>query len=628
MTSLEILQKYWKHDAFRPLQAEVIRSVLDGKDTLALMPTGGGKSVCFQVPALQQEGICIVITPLIALMKDQVENLQAKGIKAIAIFSGMTKREVDIALDNCVYGPIKFLYLSPERLGSELVQERIRYMKVNLFAIDEAHCISQWGYDFRPPYLQLSILRELHPKIPYLALTATATEKVVTDIQEKLQFKAPNVLRKSFYRPNLAYMAFEEEDKTGRMLRIIRRVGGSGVIYVRNRRETQETTRTLLNEGISADFYHAGLNTPLRAQKQAAWMKNETSIMVATNAFGMGIDKPNVRFVIHLDIPDSLEAYFQEAGRAGRDGKKSYAVMLYHESDKNILNKNFEQSFPSIAEIKRIYHLLGNYFQLAYGAGEGLVLDFDIAAFCNKYHLGAMTALSALKFLERDGWIAVSESVYLPSRLKFEVSESDLYRFQVEHVDYDSFIKVILRAYGGSFDHYIPIREKDLASRSGKNYSQVVQILTYLQQQEIISYLPQTDSPQLQYLRPRMDNSRIYIDHQFIQERKKIKKRQLDYVFSYLSTKGCRSNYLLGYFDEAGHKPCRVCDNCIQRKKREDSDIDIEREIVDVLSKGPRRIKELVDILTFGDEQMRIAAIRRKMDEGSIIVDGEWYRMG
>lgn len=627
MKSVEILRKYWGHGSFRPLQEEIIRSVLDGRDTLALMPTGGGKSVCFQVPALQQEGICIVVTPLIALMKDQVENLKAKGIEAIAIFSGMTKREVDIAFDNCIYGPVKFLYLSPERLGSDLAQERIRHMKVNLFAIDEAHCISQWGYDFRPPYLQVSLLRELHPGVPFLALTATATAKVVEDIQDKLRFRERHVLRQSFTRENLAYMAIDEEDKTGRMLRIIRKLGGSGIIYVRNRRETQETARLLLNEGIPAAFYHAGLDTPERAKRQEAWKNNTARIIVATNAFGMGIDKPDVRFVIHLDLPDSLEAYFQEAGRAGRDGRKSYAVLLYHESDRILLRKNLEQSFPSIDEIKQVYHLLGNYFQLAYGAGENLVLEFDIGDFCNRYKLEAAKTLSALKFLERDGWISVSESVYLPSRVKFEVDAQELYKFQVENAAYDGFIKTILRAYGGAFDHFIPIREKDLAAKSGQNGKTVMDMLHYLQQRQIISYLPQTDSPQLQFLQPRIDGKRLYIDHQYIRERKELKTEQVRQVFAYLDSKKCRSTQLLAYFDETNNIPCGICDNCIHAKKRHDAIADIEKELIQVLSNGPLTIHELMENTTFGTEEVRMRIIREKIDEGKIVVEGQLYRL-
>lgn len=568
MDSIGILQKYWGYDAFRPLQEEIIQSVLEGLDTLALMPTGGGKSICFQVPAMARDGICVVVTPLIALMKDQVENLNDRGIEAIAIYSGMTYREVDIALDNCVYGNIKFLYLSPERLESELVQERIRHMNVSLFAVDEAHCISQWGYDFRPPYLNLTILRELHPEIPFLALTATATPDVVVDIQEKLGFTDGVVFKKSFYRDNLAYMVLHEEDKSRRMLRIIRKVGGCGIVYVRNRRETQETARFLANEGVSADFYHAGLPAEERTQKQEAWKSDRTRVIVATNAFGMGIDKPDVRFVIHLEPPDSLEAYYQEAGRAGRDGKKSYAVLLYQHSDLSSLRRKFEHSFPPVDYIRKVYHLLGNFFQLAYGAGEGLTFDFDIGLFCQRFDLEPIPVLNALKFLERDGWVALSESVYVPSRLKFEVSPSDLYKFQVEHAPYERLIKTILRSFGGSFDHYTPVREFDLARDAGLPFPVVLEQLQALQRQEVLEYLPRTDSPQIRYLRERMDDLHLHLDAAFIRARKANQLKKLRAVFDYLERPVCRSRQLLAYFDEPKGQDCGSCDVCLRRRNR------------------------------------------------------------
>ena len=625
MNSIDVLRKYWKHESFRPMQEEVIQSVLDRKDTLALMPTGGGKSVCFQVPTLMMEGICIVVTPLIALMKDQVENLKAKGIKAVAIFSGMTKREVDIALDNCIYGPIKFLYLSPERLGSELVRERIRHMKVNLFTVDEAHCISQWGYDFRPSYLHISVLRSLHPSVPFLALTATATARVVDDIQTQLLFTEQHVLRKSFLRENLAYMAFEEEDKQGRMLRIIRKLRGSGIIYVRNRRETQETTRLLLNEGISADFYHAGLETPERARKQEAWKAGEVSVMVATNAFGMGIDKPDVRFVIHLDIPDSLEAYFQEAGRAGRDGKKAYAVLLYHQSDRNQLLKNHELGFPSVDHIKLVYQQLANYYQLAYGAGEGVTLDFDVADFCNRYQLDVLMTLSALKFLERDGWISVSESVYIPSRVKFEAGQQELYKFQVENAAYDLLIKTILRSYGGAFDDFVPVREYELGKRLGKPRATVVGMLEYLERMELLTYLPQTDSPKLQFLRARMDSKRLHVDSGYIRERKTVKKAQLDAVFAYLDGTECRSKQLLAYFDEDKSDACGICDRCLTRNRTAGVEDRLQLELMELLSEGPLDIDQLVSGLQTGSETERLEFIRKRLEEGRLKVDGNQY---
>ncbi|WP_262249245.1 RecQ family ATP-dependent DNA helicase [Parapedobacter soli] len=628
MNSVEVLRKYWKHESFRPLQEEVIQSVLAGRDTLALMPTGGGKSVCFQIPALMMDGICIVVTPLIALMKDQVGSLQAKGIRAIAIFSGMTKREVDIALDNCIYGPVKFLYLSPERLNSDLVQERIRHMKVNLFTVDEAHCISQWGYDFRPSYRYISILRQLHPHVPFLALTATATARVVADIQTQLAFSEKNVLRKSFFRENLAYMALDEEDKQGRMLRVIRRLGGSGIIYVRNRRETQETTRVLLNAGISADFYHAGLDTPERTRRQDAWMEGNIRVIVATNAFGMGIDKPDVRFVIHLDIPDSLEAYYQEAGRAGRDGKKAYAILLYHQSDRNQLSKNHALSFPSVDYIKQVYQQLANYYQLAYGAGEGLVLDFDVADFCSRYKLDVVMTLSALKFLEQDGWIGMTESVFIPSRVKFETDQQDLYKFQVENAAYDGLIKTILRSHGGAFDDFIPVREYELAKRSGKPYRTVVDMLEHLQKMEVLSYLPQTDSPKLQFLRARIDSKRLHIDSSYIRERKAVRQGQLDAVFAYLDGTDCRSKQLLAYFDEGKSKPCGICDRCLVRNKAGNVEEHLMAELVELLADGPLTIDQLVLGLQSGDEATRLVFIRKRLDEGRLKINGDKYYLG
>lgn len=625
MNTVEILRKYWQYDSFRPLQEQIIQSVLDGQDTLALMPTGGGKSVCFQVPAMAKEGICIVVTPLIALMKDQVENLKAKGIQAVAIFSGMTKREVDITLDNCIYGPVKFLYLSPERLASELVRERIRYMNVNLFAIDEAHCISQWGYDFRPSYLDIAVLRQLHPSVPFLALTATATPKVVDDIQQKLMFGKKHVLRKSFFRENLSYLVLEEEDKTNRMLRIIRKLGGSGIIYVRNRRETQEVTRILLSEGISADFYHAGLEAPDRARRQDAWKNNDVRVIVATNAFGMGIDKPDVRFVIHLDLPDSLEAYYQEAGRAGRDGKKAYAVLLYHQADREQLKQKYRLNFPTINVIKQVYQHLANYYQLAYGAGEGLTVDFDTGDFCNRYKLDVLTTLSALKFLERDGWITISESVYLPSRVKFDVEQPDLYKFQVENAAYDGLIKAILRSRGGAFDHFIPIRESELARRVAKPISAVIEMIQYLQKSGVLSYLPQTDSPQLQFLRPRVDPKHLHIDHHYIQERRSIKEQQMDAVFGYLDSGKCRSQYLLAYFGETGPERCGMCDRCFKAVKEEDLEDKLMLELVEILGDGPATIDVLVTRMKSGTEEERLRFIRRRLEEGKIKANGDVF---
>ncbi|HWV73538.1 MAG TPA: ATP-dependent DNA helicase RecQ [Pseudosphingobacterium sp.] len=633
MSIHKILQQYWRYPHFRPLQEDVINHVLEGNDTLALMPTGGGKSICFQVPALAKEGICIVVTPLIALMKDQVENLRSKGIEAVAIFAGMSKREVDICLDNCIYGKIKFLYLSPERLMSELVRERIRYMKVNLFAIDEAHCISQWGYDFRPPYLHLAELRDLHPEVPFLALTATATEKVILDIQEKLHFKIKQdgstaVFTKSFVRDNLAYMALKEEHKTRRLVNIIRNTGGSGIVYVRNRKETQEIARFLIAEGISASFYHAGLSTPERAKKQEAWKKNELQVMVATNAFGMGIDKPDVRFVVHVDIPDTLEAYYQEAGRAGRDEKKSYAVLLYNEADKLRIQKNFELSFPTVKEIVQIYYHLGNYFQLAYGAGQYLSFEFDIGDFCNRYQLEPLKTISALKFLERDEWLVVSENVYIPSRLRFDVSSHDLYSFQVAHANLDGFIKTILRAYGGAFDYFVPFRESDLAKKANLSTNEVAKRLQDLQQYQIITYLPQTDKPQLQFLQPRSDSQHLNINRKHIESRKAIGEEQLRAVLNYLKEDGCRSQKLLYYFGEKNSKACEICDYCLRNNKKtkqEELENKLIIEINNLLVIEPLGLDELVEGLQNGNEKERITLIRNLVDTGKLkFINGKY----
>lgn len=617
-SSLSVLKQYWGYDQFRPLQDEIIDSVLQGRDTLALMPTGGGKSICFQVPAMMQEGICVVISPLIALMKDQIQNLKAKGIEAIAIFSGMSYREIDIALDNCVFGKIKFLYISPERLHSDLVSERIRYMKVNLFAIDEAHCISQWGYDFRPSYLLLSKLRELHPKVPFLALTATATTRVVEDIQDKLLFRAKNVLQKSFARLNLSYMALFEENKMNRMLRIVHKTGGTGIIYVRNRRETQEVTRFLLNNGISADYYHAGLNFKERETKQEAWTKGRTRVIVSTNAFGMGIDKADVRFVVHLDIPDSLEAYYQEAGRAGRDGKKAFTVLLYQQEDKDKLLNNFENSFPSILFIQQAYHHLSNYFQIAYGAGAGVTFDFDVIEFSKKYNLDLLSTMSALKFLERDRWISLSEAVFIPSRFKFEIDFQELYKFQIQAAKYDGLIKAILRSYGGVFDSFISINEYEFAKNLKLPYDVIVSLLEGLQKQEVATYLKSTDKPQLQFLQSRVDYKNLYIDTDFIKERRTIKEEQVKAIFSYLDTQVCRSQSLLAYFGELNADFCGECDLCLMRKHKKGIEEKIQQEIRQILMGGSKSLHDLVDSLSIGNDETKLRILRQMIDNSRI----------
>ena len=448
---LDILKQYWGYESFRPLQEDIIQSVLQGRDTLALLPTGGGKSLCYQIPALCRDGICIVVSPLIALMKDQVQQLQDRNISAVAVYAGMHYRDIDRVFDNCAHGHYKLLYLSPERLTTELARERIKRMRVNLLAVDEAHCVSQWGYDFRPPYLQIPEIREWLPGVPVLALTATATQPVVTDIQEKLAFKNQQVFFQSFARDNLSFAVVQEDAKDQKLLEILRKIPGCAVVYVRNRRRTKEIAQLLRQNRIAADYYHAGLNMEERSAKQDAWIRNKTRVIVATNAFGMGIDKPDVRLVVHMDLPDSLEAYYQEAGRGGRDGKRAFAVLLYNQADKQMLERSLELSFPDMPLIRQVYQALGHYYQLAVGGGEGQSFDFDIVHFCESFRLDAAKVLPCLQLLEQAGWLSLSESVFTPSALMIKVSKESLYDFQLKHPRFDPLLKTILRTYQGAF---------------------------------------------------------------------------------------------------------------------------------------------------------------------------------
>lgn len=628
MTIQEILKHYWNHDTFRPLQEEIIQSVLLGRDTLALLPTGGGKSVCFQVPALAKPGICIVVSPLIALMKDQAENLKSKGIEAIAVVSGMGRREVDVALDNCIYGSVKFLYLSPERLLSELVQERIRHMHVNLIAVDEAHCISQWGYDFRPPYLHIADLRDLHPHVPVLALTATATAEVRDDIQQKLRFPESNIFLQSFERKNISYVVQQDENKLRKLLDVPRGVKGSGIVYVRTRKETDDIAKFYTENGFSADSYHAGLTMEQRSSRQESWQSGHTRIIVATNAFGMGIDKPDVRFVIHKDMPESLEAYYQEAGRAGRDEHKAYAVLLYTHADRLRNEKRLLTIFPSVDEIKQVYHSLGSYLHLAYGTGEGISFDLDLGDFCNHFKLDPTKTLNALKFLEQDEYLAFNESVFLPSRFRFEVQNEELYAFQVQNSAWDPFIKTILRSYGGSFENYVRLREFDLARRANLSVQQVIEGLKQLQEQGILNYMQQTDLPQVTWIRPRMDHKELIINKRYIDQRKATYRAKMEAVFAYAEHRKCRSRMLLAYFDEDNAPKCGICDVCLDEKRQRslaETMDDITAEIVQLLSSGDMDTDHLVTRVRTGTEKDRIETIRLLLDAGKIRTDGEKY---
>ena len=628
MTTQQILKQYWNHDTFRPMQEEIIQSVLLGRDTLALLPTGGGKSVCFQVPALAKEGICIVVSPLIALMKDQVENLKVKGIEAVSVVSGMSRREIDLALDSCVYGDIKFLYLSPERLLSELVRERIRHMHVNLIAVDEAHCISQWGYDFRPPYLHVADLRDIHPDVPVLALTATATAQVRDDIQQKLRFAEPNVFQRSFERKNISYVVQHGENKFRKLLDIPKGVKGSGIVYVRSRKETAEIAKFYEESGFSADFYHAGLTMEQRSARQEDWRSGKTRIIVATNAFGMGIDKPDVRFVIHKDMPENLEAYYQEAGRAGRDEHRAYAVLLYNRADRLRNEKRLLSNFPTVDEIKQVYHNLGSQYHLAYGTGEGLSFDLDLGEFCSRHKLDPTKTLNALKFLEADEYLSFTESVFLPSRFRFEVRNEELYNFQIQNLGWDPFIKTLLRSYGGSFENYVRIREFDIARRANLSVQQVIEGLKQLEEQGLLHYQQQTDLPQVTWTRPRADNRELIINKRYIDERKATYRAKMEAVFAYAAHRRCRSQMLQAYFDEDNAPKCGICDICLEEKRRQnrgETTEDITAEIAQLLSAGDLDTAELITRIRTGTEKERIETIRLLLDAGRIKTDGEKY---
>jgi ATP-dependent DNA helicase RecQ len=601
------LTKYWGYPGFRPLQDDIIKSVGNGNDTLGLMATGAGKSITFQVPALAKNGICLVITPLIALMKDQVQNLRKRGIKAIAVYSGMTKDEIDVTLENCIYGNYKFLYLSPERIGTELFRIRVLKMNVNLIAVDESHCISQWGYDFRPSYLRIAELRELLPNVPFLALTATATPEVVEDIQDKLLFRKKNVLKTSFERKNLVYVVREVEDKQKFLFKIISNVRGSGIVYVNTRRRSKEISDILKNNKISAEHYHAGLSNKIRTQKQTDWTRGKFRVIVATNAFGMGIDKTDVRFVLHFDLPDSLEAYFQEAGRAGRDGKRAYAVLLYNTSDEKKLDKHVKLSFPEISQIKRIYEALGNYLRIPVGSAKNGVFDFNISDFSSKYKFNLIVAYNSLKFLEREGYLELTEEINNPSRVHFLVNREELYKFQVANVKFDGFIKLLLRSYTGIFTEYVSINERSLAQKANVHIDIVYQYLNKLNNLKIIRYIPQKKTPLIIFTEERLDQKSLFISRDNYKKRKERFIRRIESVISYASSNNrCRSQILLSYFGEKNTNPCGKCDICKKENKQKLTKNEfylIKENIKTMLSKEAMLLDRLVDGVDFNEDK-------------------------
>ena len=620
----QILEKYWGFSEFLPLQDDIIKSIAAGNDTLGLMPTGGGKSVTFQVPALAREGICLVITPLIALMKDQVEKLNQLDIRAIAIHSGLSRDEIDVALDNAIYGNYKFLYLSPERLSTEIFKVRIEKMNVNLIAVDEAHCISQWGYDFRPSYLKIVDLREYLPGVPVLALTATATPEVVEDIQEKLKFRPKNLLRTSFERKNLIYTVREAEDKQRYILRLVRQMTGSGIIYVRSRKKTRDLALYLQKNNISCDYYHAGLTHPIRNRKQKDWMNGKIRIIIATNAFGMGIDKPDVRFVIHIDLPDSLEEYFQEAGRAGRDNKPAHAILLYNSGDKLSSEKRVAINFPEPDVIRRIYRALGNYFQIPLGGGKDQVFDFSIADFASRYKQSILTIFSSLKILQLEGYLELTEEIFNPSRIKFLTARDELYRFQIANIDYDVFIKLLLRTYTGVFSDYVTVYEDSLAAKAKVKTETILEYLKKLSTMGIIRYLPQKKTPVIIFTEERLDVKNLRISKENYKDRKDRYTKRMDEVVRYATENiRCRSVSLLEYFGERNAKRCGHCDVCMRNEELDISkyeyDLAVE-EIRDILSGQKMTVENLVDSVSL-PENKAIRVIRWLLDNNRVVLE-------
>ena len=623
-----ILKQYWGYDRFRGIQEDIIDSISKNKDTLGLMPTGGGKSITFQVPALAKEGMCLVITPLIALMKDQVQNLKKRGIKALAIYSGMSRQDIIITLENCIFGNYKFLYISPERLDTEIFRTKLRNMHISMITVDESHCISQWGYDFRPAYLKIAEIRELLPDVPVLALTATATPEVVKDIQARLHFRHKNVFRMSFERNNLAYIVRKTENKTAELLHILRSMPGSAIVYVRNRRRTKEITELLNNEHITADFYHAGLDDATKDIRQHRWQSGESRVMVATNAFGMGIDKPDVRIVIHMDLPDSIEAYFQEAGRAGRDGQKAYAVILYAKSDKTTLHKRIPDTFPEKEYIRDVYEHLQYYYQMAMGDGLDCVREFNIEDFCRKFKYFPVPVDSALRILTQAGYLEYTAEQDSTSRILFTIRRDELYRLREMGEDMDRLIQAVLRSYTGVFTDYTYINEDSLAIRTGLTRRQIYEMLVHLAKLRIVSYIPHKKTPYIIYTRERVEAQRIHISPEVYEHRKARYETRINAMLDYVTNDTvCRSRMLLDYFGERNEHNCGQCDTCISLRSKSKVSEQPDREalctkVCGILSRESLTPAGLLKQLPM-DKELLTEILHRLSDEGKIIaVDG------
>ncbi len=617
------LKKHWGYDSFRPLQEEIILSVLHKKDTLALLPTGGGKSICFQIPGLVIGGTCLVISPLIALMNDQVQNLKARGISAVAITSVMNAKEIDIALNNAAFGHVQFLYLSPERIESETFRQKLSYLPIGMIAVDEAHCISQWGYDFRPSYLKIAELREYFPNVNIMAVTASATKDVVEDIQLKLDFKNAGVFRQSFERRNIRYIVQQEDNKYERLLKIIHNIGGSGIVYVRNRKKTQEICKWLIQNKVSASFYHAGINANERASIQQDWIANKAQVIVATNAFGMGIDKPDVRFVVHLDLPESLEAYFQEAGRAGRDGKPAFAVLLSHQQDIDSLKQQFEEKTPTEAEIKQAYQAIFNYYQVPVESGEGLAVSFNMDEVTRNYNLKPVTLFNSIKCLEKEGYFSFLDSGYEPPKVMMLMGKEDLYSFQLKFPSYEPLIKTLLRSYGGLWEGYVYIKEKDLAYRTKYSESLLQQQLEVLNKQGVLSFIPQTTQPKLIFLQNRIN---LKYEHIRLINYPVLKQKalvRLNSVVNYVSESTiCRSRLLLAYFNETEFTDCGYCDVCIEKYKTQlSTDQGLMAEIRKELTYKKMKLDELVKHFPSVEARRMMTVINTMIDEGILSID-------
>ena len=626
MSYLDILHKYWGYPDFRGIQREIIESIGTGKDTLGLMPTGGGKSLTFQVPALAQDGVCIVITPLIALMKDQVEHLRHKGITAAAIYSGMSRDAIVTTLENCIFGGVKLLYISPERISSDLFQIKLKHMKVSFITVDEAHCISQWGYDFRPSYLQIAVIRKLVPNVPILALTATATPDVIDDIQERLGFTEKNVFRMSFERKNLVYVVRQAEDKEAEMVHILQSIPKTAIVYCRTRKRTKEVAQLLMQYGISATWYHAGLEPAVKDQRQSEWQHDKVRVMVATNAFGMGIDKADVRVVVHMDCPSSLEAYFQEAGRAGRDGQKAYAVLLYNGHDNRTLQKRIEDTFPPKEYVQQVYEHLAYFYQIGVNSGEGCTFEFPIDKFCATFKHFPIRANAALILLQRAGYIDYEPNPDNNARVRFLLRRDDLYRLDSLSEKENDVVISLLRNYGGLFTDYGYVDESYIAQEAGLDRNQTYMVLINLSKKRIIDFIPRKSIPLISYKRDRVDGSDVILDKSVYEERKEQFQKSINSVINYAQNdRICRSRQLLYYFGEKKSVDCEQCDVCLSHTHHDDHDKqeEIKEKLLAMVADGERHHVTEVRLLD-EDWDMVTKVMKELMDEEQLLMDGSY----